>query len=150
MDPVTLIVAALVAGAATGSKDIAGSAVRDAYNGLKALLIKRFRNKAAAQPTAVGASAVDPVAVLEAYEATPDGSNVPLEDALKHAGADHDEEILAAAKGLLELADPQGAAAGKYQVDLRGAQGVQVGDRGQMTVNIGATAQQQAGPALGG
>jgi hypothetical protein len=36
MDPVTLIEVALTAGAAAGVKDTASSAVRDAYEGLKA------------------------------------------------------------------------------------------------------------------
>jgi hypothetical protein len=41
MDPITLIVAALAAGAALVLKDTASSAARDAYAGLKALVRKR-------------------------------------------------------------------------------------------------------------
>ena len=42
MDPITLIVAALAAGAAVGLKDTTSSAVRDAYAGLKAMVTKRW------------------------------------------------------------------------------------------------------------
>jgi hypothetical protein len=113
-----LIVAALVAGAAAGGKDVASSAVKDAYNGLKALLVKRFRKKGASRPAG---TAGDPVAVLEAHEAEPSRWTGSLEDALRDSAADQDQEILAAAKALLEQADPSGSAAGKYRVDLRGA-----------------------------
>jgi hypothetical protein len=143
MDPVSLIVAALVAGAAAGGKDVASSAIKDAYNGLKALLVKRFRKKAASQPSA---TAIDPIAVLEAHETEPSRWTGSLEDALRDSAADHDQEILAAAKALLEQADPSGSAAGKYRVDLRGAQGVQVGDHGQMTVTFGAQNSPPAAP----
>jgi hypothetical protein len=140
MDPVSLIVAALVAGAAAGGKDVASSAVKDAYNGLKALLVKRFRKKPAPQPSATAESRLDPVAVLEAHETEPAKWTASLEDALRDNAADQDEDVLAAAKALLEKADPAGSAAGKYTVDLRGAQGVQVGDHAQMTITFGGTA----------
>ena len=42
MDPVTLIVTALAAGAGVGMKDTASAAVTDAYTGLKALVKRRF------------------------------------------------------------------------------------------------------------
>ena len=42
MDPITLIVTALAAGAALGITDTASSAIKDAYAGLKALVKKRL------------------------------------------------------------------------------------------------------------
>ncbi|WP_405070883.1 hypothetical protein OG558_15420 [Kribbella sp. NBC_01510] len=135
----TLIVAALVAGAATGGKDVVSTSIMDAYSSLKALLIKRFRTFAADQSNSAGQAPVEPMTVLEAHEANPDTWKAPLEEAVKRTGADQDPRILAAARALLAHADPQGAAAGKYQVDLRGAQGVQVGDHGQMNVSFGET-----------
>ena len=45
MDPVTLILTALAAGAALGVKDTASAAVKDAYEGLKALVKKRFAGR---------------------------------------------------------------------------------------------------------
>ena len=44
MDPISLIITALVAGAAAASKDIAGQAVKDAYKGLKDLIKKHKKN----------------------------------------------------------------------------------------------------------
>ena len=40
MEPISLILAALVAGATAATKDTAGAAVKDAYEGLKALIKK--------------------------------------------------------------------------------------------------------------
>jgi hypothetical protein len=76
-------------------------------------------------------------------EAHSDTWAAPLQEALAASCADRDQEILDAAKGPLEQADPEGSAAGKYRIDLRDAQGVQVGDRGQMTVVINSL----SGPA---
>jgi hypothetical protein len=42
MDPISLIIAALGAGALAGAKDTAGTAVKDAYQGLKTLIKKKF------------------------------------------------------------------------------------------------------------
>jgi hypothetical protein len=146
MDPVSLIVAALAAGAAAVGRDLASSAMKDGYSGLKSLLVTRLRRTPDRRPSA-SPSGVDPVAVLQSYEDKPDSWKAPLEDTLRDAGADRDQEILAAAKALLEQLDPQGAASGKYQLDLRGAQGVQVGDHGQMTVTFGAAAPRPVGPS---
>ena len=45
MDPVTLIVTALAAGAATGMTESAASAVKDAYRSLLALVRKRLAGR---------------------------------------------------------------------------------------------------------
>ena len=116
MDPVTLIVAALAAGAALGVKDTASAAVRDAYNGLLALVKKRL------------GGGPDADTVLARYEQAPEAWQAPLMAALVQAGADSDRDLAAAARALLELADQAGGEAGKYTADLRGAQGVQVGE----------------------
>jgi len=46
MDPVSAIVGALVAAATAAAKDIASKAVSDAYDGLKTLIVTRFKRKA--------------------------------------------------------------------------------------------------------
>jgi hypothetical protein len=51
-----------------------------------------------------------------------------LEVHLRQARADQDRTVLDAASSVMRLADPAGAAAGKYTVNLAGAQGVQLGD----------------------
>jgi len=116
MDPVTLIVLALAAGAASGLKDAASSAVTDAYSSLKALAKKRF----AGRP--------DGELVLARYEAAPQTWEAPLSAELAAAGADSDAELIAAAQELMTLIDEAGSRTGKYTVDARGSQGLQVGD----------------------
>lgn len=112
MDPVSLIVGALAAGVG----DVAKAAVQDAYDGLKRLLAARFAGRAPAE------------VALAHYEADPQTWRPPLAKELADSGAAADPAVLAAARAVLELVDPAGARTGKYQVDLSGAQGVQVGE----------------------
>ena len=116
MDPITLIVTALATGAALGAKDTASSAVTDAYTCLKALVKKRFADRPAGE------------LVLAEHESAPETWRDPLTAELDAAGADRDADLVAAAQEMMRLADAAGSRAGKYTVDARGAQGVQVGD----------------------
>lgn len=116
MDPITLIVTALAAGAALGVTDTASSAVMDAYAGLKALVGKRFAGRPDAE------------LVLTKYEKAPETWQAPLMAELAEAEAARDRDLVAAAETLMSLVDRAGARAGKYTVDARGAQGVQIGD----------------------
>jgi hypothetical protein len=117
MDPITLIVTALAAGAVSGVAESASSAVKDAYASLRALVRKRLAGRPDAE------------LVLARHEQAPQTWQAPLAAVLGDAGADRDTDLVAAAQALLRLVDTAGADAGKYTVDLRGAQGVQVGDR---------------------
>jgi hypothetical protein len=116
VDPITLIVTALAAGAALGVTDTASSAVKDSYAGLKALVRKRLAGRPDAE------------LVLARYDKAPETWQAPLMAELAGAAADHDRDLVAAAEALMSLVDGAGARAGKYTVDGRGAQGVQVGD----------------------
>jgi len=116
MDPVTLIVTALAAGAATGLTESASSAVKDAYASLKALVRKRLAGRPDAE------------LVLARHETAPQTWQAPLAAVLGEAGAEQDADLVAAAEALMRLVDKAGARAGKYSVDARGAYGVQVGD----------------------
>jgi len=116
MDPVSLVVAALVAGAAKGVGSSAESAVSAAYPKLKGVLGRLFQARQSAQ------------VALEQHEAAPEVWKAPLEAELRAAGVGEHEDVVDAARQLLKLADPQGSAAGKYQVTIAGSQGVQVGD----------------------
>jgi hypothetical protein len=116
MDPITLIVTALAAGAALRVTDSASSAVKDAYSGLKALVRKRFGGRPDAE------------LVLASYERAPETWQAPLMAELGEAGGDGDPDLVAAARALMSLVDAAGARAGKYTVDVRGAQGVLIGD----------------------
>jgi hypothetical protein len=116
MDPITLIVTALAAGAALGVKDTASSAVKDAYAGLKALVRKRLAGRPDAE------------VVLARHEQAPQTWQAPLTAELGEARADQDPGLVAAAQALMNLVDEAGARGGKYTVDVRGGQGVQIGD----------------------
>ena len=116
MDPITLILTALAAGAALGLQDTASVAVKDGYTALKTLVKRRFGGRADAE------------LVLAKHEQDPDIWQAPLRAELAEAGADSDPDLVEAAQALMRLIDQVGVRAGKYTVDVRGAQGVQTGD----------------------
>jgi hypothetical protein len=92
MDPLSLIVAALTAGAAAAAKDTAGAAIKDGYQGLKALLQRKLAGNQAA------------TVVLEEHAKDPDTFDAPLRKKLAEAALDQDPEIRHAAQMLLEQA----------------------------------------------
>jgi hypothetical protein len=103
---VELIVAALAAGAAAGLTDTAGNVIRDAYAGLKTLLANRLGARTKARQA------------LDAQETDPGVWQAHLGGDLVESGADRDEQVLAAARWLLEHADPDGAKTGRYTVNV--------------------------------
>lgn len=117
MDPITLIVTALVAGAASGLKGVAGDAVKDAYRALEGAIRRR------------SGTGADVEVALTRVESKPEVWTDPLKDVLAEIGADRDAEIVGAAQTLMSLIDPQQAAAGRYQVQIMGnVQGLAQGD----------------------
>jgi hypothetical protein len=116
VEPITLIVAALAAGAAIGLRDTASSAVQDAYAALKSLVRSRLSGRPNGQM------------VLEQHAADPDVWEKPLIAELTAVDAGTDLALVAAAERLISLADDAGMPAAKYRVDIRNSQGVQVGD----------------------
>ncbi len=121
MDPVTLIVTALAAGAASALQDGTSAAVKDAYVRLKALVTRRFAGRAKAE------------LVLAEHQAAPQTWEKPLAEELSAVGAESDADLVAAAQALMSLVDEAGSRAGKYVVTVRDSQGVQVGDHGTQT-----------------
>jgi hypothetical protein len=92
--------------------------VKTAYAKLRGLVHK----KVAGNPVAETA--------LAQYEANPEVWRAPLTHELTQAGAGSDTELADAAKALMELLDQAGARSGKYNVTIKDAKGVQVGDHG--------------------
>ena len=143
MDPISLIVAALVAGVAASATDVASDVIRDSYDALKVLLRRRFRtvSESAEEDNDVegGGSqgAVDPEALLDAYESDPDTWERRIRNLLRATAADRDKDILSAAEALLEATGADAPRSSKYRVDARDAQGVQIGDHGTMTNSFG-------------
>ena len=127
MEPITLILAALAAGASAGAldtlKDEAKEAVKAAYTKLRDLIGKRFRE----------AGTANGEAVLAEYEADPDSFEKGLGKKLAEADAASDEAVMTAANAILELLNQQGGKSSKYNVTVTDSQGVQVGDHGTQT-----------------
>lgn len=107
MDPITIILSALVAGTAKA----AGDMVPDAYKGLKGLIQKKIAGKPVAET------------MLEEHEKDPETYAAPLKKNLVEAGVDQDEEILKAAEELLKQLKPQDAAPGSITIG-EGAKGI--------------------------
>jgi hypothetical protein len=87
MDPISLIVTALITGAAAALKPTTEHAIKDAYAGLKALIQRKYGH-------------VD-VAMLETDPASKARQAVVKED-LEKTGAGQDEELLRQAKALFD------------------------------------------------
>jgi hypothetical protein len=110
---------ALTPGTAQGLADSVSDAVTSSYTKLEQLVRARFVGNKPAESE------------LDEHATDPETWQGPLTKFLTAFGIESDEAIIAAAQRLLALLDPAGTAQGKYQVDLRGAQGVQVGDGNQ-------------------
>lgn len=123
MDPISLILAALAAGAADAAKDTASEAIKDAYSGLKSLVKRHFGGKPASE------------AALDEFENDQDTWEKPLKKGLAESGAADDKEVLALAQRLLEITEAGPVAASKYSVDAHASTGVAIGDHAQATVH---------------
>jgi hypothetical protein len=80
MDPISLILAAL----GTGATTMCGIIGKDAYNGLKASIKRKFESQ----------GKTDSATILDKYEQKPEKTKALLEDELTEVGADKDEEII--------------------------------------------------------
>ena len=121
MEPVTLILSALAAGAAKA----AGDAAPDGYKALKELIKRKFASKPQAEM------------VLEEHEKDPEAYKVPLTKKLVEAGADKDKEIINKAQELLKLANPEEAEKGKFNLKIDGnVQGLVQGDHNKTNMDF--------------
>jgi hypothetical protein len=133
MDPITLIVTALVAGAAVAAKDVGGQALKDVYAGFKALVIRKFGGKGGGQ------------AAVEQVEQTPDSQpwQGALKDALSKTDAANDNDLAKQAQALLALLKQHDAGTvATYSATVIGSGGLAQG--------TGAVAAGAGGIAIGG
>lgn len=128
MSEVQFIVAALTAGMAAGVTSAASAAVQDAYGGLRNAVGRVLVRECADGEDAVVLLGSDAVAPAEARQR--------LMAALTMAGAAEDKDVVAAARRVLALTGEPGRVTGKYVLDLREAQGTQVGDGNTQTVHF--------------
>lgn len=122
MDPVTMILAALAAGVVKAVGDVVPLAIKDSYEGLKALIAKRFAGNDKAEQT------------LTDHEADPDTYEKPMARQLEETGATADPEILAAARSVLQAARQSGVTT-KYSVSVSGGTVGAIGDNARVTIN---------------
>ena len=122
MDPITLIVAALTAGASTGAIDALKDNVKDAAKAAFGMLHDLVKRRLAGNSSAE--------VILAEHQADPEIYAVPLAKKLTEAGAGDDADLVAAAKALMDLVDQAGARVGKYNVTIKDSKGVYVGDGG--------------------
>jgi hypothetical protein len=136
MEPVTLILAALTAGASAGAldalKDDAKDKAKAAYAKLQGLVKKRVSGRPHAE------------LALAEYDSAPLKWEGLLTAELTEAGAAQDADLLSAAKALMELIDQAGARSGKYAVTISDSRGVQVGDGNTQVNHFGVTAGRDA------
>lgn len=101
MDPISLIVGALAAGAAAGLSDTASTVVQDGYTGSRELVRRRLAGRPAAQ-----------VALAE-HESAPEVWHAPLVAELETVGAGTDEALVAAAQRVMAIVDAAGTICGE-------------------------------------
>lgn len=129
MDPISLIVTALVAGAAAGLKPTAEQAVKDAYAGLKALIQHNY--------TAV-------VPSVEQLENNPESKarRAVVEEDLSKTGADGDAKLLMQANAMLD-------AVKTHDLEAARVVGVSLKDIEGATLRLNEILAQGTGPVTG-
>jgi hypothetical protein len=111
MEPISLILGALVMGMTAVAKDVGGQIVKDAYNGLKSLIMDRYKRGGA-------------VAALE-EDPSSDTQKRALEEALKKAVPTQDSKVLQEA---LDKAKQLTQALAQVPADKLTATGVHIGE----------------------
>lgn len=142
MDPLSAIIAALIAGAAEAAKPTAVQVVKDAYAGLKSLVIRKLGGTAG------------PVQALEEKPASGPRQDV-LKEELGDARADQDRDILKALQALIDALRqhaPQSVSSITYSATTTGGNSIQgatiggsVHQSGDTTINTGGGASVQGG-----
>ncbi len=123
MEPVMIVVTALIAGAAAGASDVASSLVKQTYESLKSLVMRRFRAAGVAEETGREL-------IANASDQEPDKA-VLVEELTR---AQVDDATVETAQKLLQLLEAMGDR--KFHVEVRDSTGVIVGDHNSQTINI--------------
>lgn len=124
MDPITLaITAALTAGATGGVTDAAKKAIVDCYEGVKALIKKKFGSQS------------DVTEAMEKLEAKPnsEGRKQTLAEEIKIVAGEKDQDLLSAAQKLLELV--KALPGGEQHIQMAVGVGNAIADRGGVAMS---------------
>jgi hypothetical protein len=127
MDPITLVVAAFVAGLSSGVTETAKVAVMDTYKAFKERLTIK---------TVVSEDAKD---ALEKVEREPQSKARQdfLKEELAKLDVDEDQQLVKMAQTLLEQIEETGTKFGKYSVSISDSQGIVIGDDTEVTQYFG-------------
>jgi RIP homotypic interaction motif len=128
MEPVTLILTALATGAGAGAlealKDDAKEKAKATHARLHGLVKKRISGRPHGE------------LALAEYDSAPKKWEGLLTNELTEAGAAQDDDLVTAAKALMEIIDQAGTKSGNYNVTIKDSKGVQVGDGNFQTNNF--------------
>jgi hypothetical protein len=126
MDPVSLIVSALIGGLTAGLKETATAVTKDLYEALKARLMKKAEANEDVQDA------------ITKVEKQPDSKarQELLKEELEKLSFENDEELLKLAQSLLDALKASRDKAGKYNVDVQNSQGIVIGDNSNVTQNF--------------
>ncbi|MCC3773744.1 hypothetical protein [Streptomyces sp. UNOB3_S3] len=129
MEPVSLIVTALVAGATAGMTDAAKDSVRNAVLSAYRELRERVRARLAANEHGL--------LVFDRFERDPQTWARPLRAELTDAGAAEDAELMSVAQQVLQQTGQEDGSAPKYSTRFQGEVGsAVVGDDAHVNVTI--------------
>lgn len=123
MDPITMILTALGAGAVAGLSGTMSKAIEDAYNSLRDAVHRKFVTDDKA------------LAVLEDFGDDPEVYERPLVRELQRHQVQDDPEVILLARTLLSAVESVGGQAGKYQVSVTGGQVGNIGDHGSVVIH---------------
>ena len=125
MDPVSIILSALVAGSTAAAKDTVSEAVKDAFSSLKGLVQRRLRGNAVAETA------------LSELEKDPETWEKPVAKSLAEHGLGEDDAALSLAQRLLDLLEESQPSGSKYRVQIEHGQGVVIGDQADVRISFG-------------
>lgn len=123
MEPITMILTALVTGLSAGLGKTAEKAIGELFNNF----ISHLKQKVSSKPDAEQA--------LNALESKPnsEGRKAVLKEELELLEVQKDSELIELALAVLKQSDPEGSRAGKYAVNINGGQGITIGDHARVT-----------------
>jgi len=124
MDPVTIIVAALIAGAAEAAKSTVSDAIKSGYEKLKVAISTHLGGTPHAQ-------------VLDGIERAPDAKKAEVATAVRATDAASDPAVMDAARALLQQIDPDGQLLKRYSLEVKGnVYGLVQGEHASVTMNF--------------
>ena len=124
MDPLSLILGALATGAASAIKDTTSKVIKDAYSGLKDLILKKAQSDPKVE------------AALVEYEKNRDIGEKKLAKLLRNYQVDLDSDIARAAEKLIQVIEINKPNPKVYNIQFDGeVKGVAIGDNANVIMD---------------